>query len=187
MWVTLWSDSTTVLNWLLSPSYRFKVFVGTRVAEIQELTDSDKRRILRMTSPRENLSVTLARKVGPKFLRQTIDHWPEIPSLTSLDQDGELRKSYFCGLSISSPPIPDPQKYLTLPELLKAYIQQVNGAATDIPTPDDYKEAELAVLRQSQYESFPDELSCLRAGKPLPRNSRLLCLAPEFDEDTKLI
>lgn len=40
--VTLWSDSTTVLNWLLSPSCRFKVFVGTRVAEIQELTESDK-------------------------------------------------------------------------------------------------------------------------------------------------
>ncbi len=40
--VTLWSDSTTVLNWLLSSSCRFKVFVGTRVAEIQELTEFDK-------------------------------------------------------------------------------------------------------------------------------------------------
>ncbi len=39
--ITLWSDSTTVLNWLLSQSCRFKVFVGTRVAEIQELTESD--------------------------------------------------------------------------------------------------------------------------------------------------
>ncbi len=35
---TLWTDSTTVLAWLKSESYRFKVFVGTRVAEIQELT-----------------------------------------------------------------------------------------------------------------------------------------------------
>lgn len=35
----LWSDSTTVLTWLRSESCRFKVFVGTRVAEIQELTD----------------------------------------------------------------------------------------------------------------------------------------------------
>lgn len=31
----LWSDSTTVLTWLKSESCRFKVFVGTRVAEIQ--------------------------------------------------------------------------------------------------------------------------------------------------------
>lgn len=36
--VTLWTDSTTVLAWLKSESYRFKLFVGTRIAEIQELT-----------------------------------------------------------------------------------------------------------------------------------------------------
>lgn len=35
----LWSDSTTVLTWLKSESCRFKVFVGTRVTEIQELTE----------------------------------------------------------------------------------------------------------------------------------------------------
>ena len=34
----LWTDSTTVLTWLTSASCRFKVFVGTRVSEIQDLT-----------------------------------------------------------------------------------------------------------------------------------------------------
>ena len=33
--VTLWTDSTTVLSWLTSDSCRYKVFVGTRIAEIQ--------------------------------------------------------------------------------------------------------------------------------------------------------
>lgn len=195
--VTLWSDSTTVLTWLLSQSCRFKVFVGTRVAEIQELTESDN---WRYVPSKENPAddITKGKSLcdigqesrwnkGPKFLRQTTDHWPETPPLTTLDQDGELRKLTFCGLSISSPPTPDPQKYQTLPELLKAYIHHVNGTATHIPTADDYKRAELAVLRQSQTESFPEELSYLRAGKPLPKNSRLLCLAPEFDEDIELI
>lgn len=37
--ITLWTDSTTVLMWVQSESCCFKVFVGTRVAEIQELTD----------------------------------------------------------------------------------------------------------------------------------------------------
>ncbi len=37
--IFLWTDSTTVLTWLKSESCRFKVFVGTRVAEIQDLTD----------------------------------------------------------------------------------------------------------------------------------------------------
>ena len=31
----------TVLTWLQSNSCRFKVFVGTRIAEVQELTGSD--------------------------------------------------------------------------------------------------------------------------------------------------
>lgn len=35
----MWTDSTTMLTWLRSESCRFKVFVGTRIAEIQELTD----------------------------------------------------------------------------------------------------------------------------------------------------
>lgn len=34
----LWSDSTTVLNWIKPDSYRYKIFIGTRVAEIQDLT-----------------------------------------------------------------------------------------------------------------------------------------------------
>ncbi len=32
--ITLWSDSTTLLNWLTSEFCRYKVFVGTRIAEI---------------------------------------------------------------------------------------------------------------------------------------------------------
>lgn len=36
--VVMWTDSTTVLAWITSESCRFKVFVGTRIAEIQELT-----------------------------------------------------------------------------------------------------------------------------------------------------
>lgn len=37
--VILWSDSTTVLHWLKTESCRYKVFLGTCVAEIQNLMD----------------------------------------------------------------------------------------------------------------------------------------------------
>lgn len=37
--ITLSTDSTTVLTWLKSDLCRYKVFVGTRVAKIQDLTD----------------------------------------------------------------------------------------------------------------------------------------------------
>ncbi len=94
--VTLWSDSTTVLNWLLSPSCRFKVFVGTRVAEIQELTEFDKwKYVPTKENPADDITKGKSLRdigqesrwnQGPKFLRQTTDHWPEIPSLRSLNQ-----------------------------------------------------------------------------------------------------
>lgn len=37
--VVYWSDSTTVLSWMKMDSCRYKVFVGTSIAEIQDLTD----------------------------------------------------------------------------------------------------------------------------------------------------
>lgn len=39
--VVSWTDSTTVLTWLKSDSCCFKVFVGARVAEIQDATAGD--------------------------------------------------------------------------------------------------------------------------------------------------
>lgn len=39
--VTLWTDRTTARSRIKSESYRYKVFVGTRISEIQTLTDID--------------------------------------------------------------------------------------------------------------------------------------------------
>ena len=38
---TLWTDSTTVLHWIHSESQQYKIFVGTRIAEIQKLEGTD--------------------------------------------------------------------------------------------------------------------------------------------------
>ena len=38
--VSMWSDSTTVIQWIQSTSCQYKVFVGTRVSEIQDLVGS---------------------------------------------------------------------------------------------------------------------------------------------------
>ncbi len=45
----------------------------------------------------------------------------------------------------------------------------------------------MAALRQVQTDCFAEELLILRSNKPLPKNSRLLCLAPEFDNLSELI
>lgn len=195
--VTLWSDSTTVLTWLLSASCRFKVFVGTRVAEIQELTESDTWRYVQLTDNPAD-AITRGKSLsdltkdsrwnqGPAFLKQTPASWTNMPQLAPLAQDNEQKKATFCGLLTSAPPLLDPYQFHTFQDYLKAIVQFSTESSLPTATAEDYKKAELTALPQIQVESFPDEVLHLESGKPLPSNSRLLCLAPELDSNTHLI
>lgn len=49
------------------------------------------------------------------------------------------------------------------------------------------REAEAALLRACQLQSFPEEVAALKAQKPVPAHSRLDSLAPEWDPLTNMI
>ncbi len=193
--LTLWSDSMTVLLWLLSSSCRYKVFVGTRVAEIQELMPSATWRYIRSEDNPAD-SITRGKRLcdlvtgsqwnqGPSFLKLPPANWPEQPSLPAEEQSNELRQSAFCG-STTVIPLPNPQQYDTLAKFIKACSQQLHGAA-NITCADKQREVEQTVLRQMQTESFPTEMVHLKSGKPVSGTSRLASLSPEFDPTTELI
>ncbi|XP_034539669.1 uncharacterized protein LOC117812820 [Notolabrus celidotus] len=196
-----WTDSTTVLTWLQSDSCRYKVFVGTRVAEIQELSGPASWRYVDSESnPADDITrgKTLSQLAGesrwsqgPPFLQLSANHWPNAPSGEPTEEVEELRKTSFCGLltGADTPTLPDTQQFSTYQELLEATTRSLHGAAniTDHPTADDYNKAELALLRQAQMESFPEDFVLLKSGKAIPTSSRLLTLTPEYDETTDLI
>ncbi|XP_026115567.1 uncharacterized protein LOC113094113 [Carassius auratus] len=193
--VTLWSDSMTVLTWLLSSSCRYKVFVGTRVAEIQELTASATWRYIRSEDNPAD-SITRGKRLcdlvkgsqwnqGPSFLKLPPANWPKLPFSPVEEQSSELRQSVFCG-STTVVPLPNPQQYDTLAEFIKACSQQLHGAAS-ITCADKLREVEQTVLRQMQTESFPTEMVQLKSGKPVSGTSRLASLSPEFDPTSGLI
>ncbi|KAJ8356753.1 hypothetical protein SKAU_G00195470 [Synaphobranchus kaupii] len=50
-----------------------------------------------------------------------------------------------------------------------------------------YREAENLIFRRVQQDSFPEEMSLLKASKPIPSSSRLLTLSPELHEAGDLI
>ncbi|XP_067265288.1 uncharacterized protein [Chanodichthys erythropterus] len=193
--LTLWSDSMTVLTWLLSSSCRYKVFVGTRVAEIQELTASATWHYVQSEdNPADN--ITRGKHLydlgegsqwcqGPTFLRLPPANWPKQPSLPAEEQSNELRQSAFSGMTTVIP-LPNPQQYDTLSELIDACSQQIHGVA-NIACADKRREVELVVLRQTQTESFPTEMVQLKSGKPVSGTSRLASLSPVFDPTTELI
>ncbi|CAM4607621.1 unnamed protein product [Leuciscus chuanchicus] len=181
--VVLWSDSTTVLKWLQSESCRFKVFVGTRVAEIQDLTEGDTWRYVDSAQnpadditrgkPLDTLTPDSRWGQGPTFLWCDPDKWPQSPQIqTEADQGEELKKPLFCGLTTTSPSqLPDAKKFSSFKDLLTATTKTLHGAAPG----------------NVQQDSFPIEYAQLQSGKPVAKSSRLLKLAPEFDHSDKLI
>ncbi len=194
--VILWSDSTTVLTWLKSSSCRYKVFVGIRVAEIQELTvsaswcyvksgDNPADDITRGKFLRD-LSIGSRWSQGPTFLKLPPDSWPGQPSLSLEVQSSELRRSAFCGSVTIATPLPKPEQYDTLSAYLEACGQELHGAAYT-SCADTQREVQLKILCQAQAESFPAELSLMRSGKPVSGTGRLASLSPELDSVTGLI
>ncbi|KAJ8359096.1 hypothetical protein SKAU_G00156210 [Synaphobranchus kaupii] len=197
----LWSDSTTVLTWLHSQSCRYKVFVGARVAEIQELTENCTWRYVdSANNPADDLTrgKTLEALIdpnrwsqGPPFLLQSPEAWPERPSMEALEDTAELRKATFCGVTVTSPTSTsmDDKVYNTWQELMDATAQELNGQtpASSPPTAEEYQQAEMIVLQRAQQQSFPEDYKRLKAGKSVSSGSRLLTLAPEIDKSSDLM
>lgn len=177
--ITLWSDSTTVLHWIKSESCRYKVFVGTRVAEIQNLTNPVQWRYVdTLSNPADDITrgLTLQEMVqdhrwnkGPHFLHLSEREWPSMPSSEVELDTTELRKSAFMGTMSSILPtqLPDPSKFSNWKELLKETASSIHGAA----------DANTTV-------HFP---AALKAGRTLPSDSRLASLSPEYEGATELL
>ncbi len=114
----LWSDSTTVQRWLHSELCRYEVFVRTRVAEIQTLTDVHSWRYVEsIRNPADEITHGLALEEltrphrwprGPDFLYQSTDKWPIMPSRDLEPDKSELKKSAFVAAVSSSPGPPLP-------------------------------------------------------------------------------
>lgn len=201
--ITLWSDSTTVLHWIRSESCHYKVFVGTRVAEIQSLTEvSNWRYVDSANNPADDITRGKTLKElsrphrwhrGPDFLRHAEDRWPTNPSSCPETDDSELKKSSFCGhVAVGTgPQLPDVSQLSTWKDLMRTTACSLHGAAdpsSDSPSEAaDYIKAENLLLKQAQLESFPEEVKALISDRPLPTSSHLGSLSSEYDQETGLL
>lgn len=163
----LWSDSTTVLTWLRADSCRFKVFVGTRVSKIQELTNcQDWRYVNTADNPADDLTrgKTLGElqrpnrwRQGTQFLYQPPGTWPLPPDGPNNDRDQhhlEIKPS-FCGEVGTIRSVPDFSLYGTYQALLDASVQLKHPSNAHVTsTPADYLQVEREILRQAQMDSF---------------------------------
>ncbi|XP_033114100.1 uncharacterized protein LOC117114530 [Anneissia japonica] len=185
-----WSDSTTVLRWLQSESCRFKVFVGTRVSEIQQLThDCEWRYINTTLNPADDITRGMSLKDlsidgrwrdGPAFLKQPCSEWPQETAPEKKEEVAEIRGGVFCGVTQVQTEL-QPESFSQLDDLIKATRESLDGAA-------HLTESIAHILwKRVQIECFRDEVTTLKAGKPLPTSSRLTQLDPFYNTTTGLI
>ncbi len=158
----------TVLEWIQSDSYRYKLFVGTRVSEIQELTDHRSWSYVNTLynpadditrgKPLQSLSELSRWRQGPSFLRQSPEHWPKKPEVTPAEAVSELKSlSCYSIMTIETDPsLPDITQFNTWRELVEATRQGCQGAATSSDVLMTPREAEVVLLRSCQAHSFPD-------------------------------
>ncbi|KAL0151370.1 hypothetical protein M9458_053364 [Cirrhinus mrigala] len=197
----LWTDSTTVLQWLKSESCRYRVFVGNRISEIQEPTSQCSWRYVGSAdNPADDLTKGKSLSYlaspnrwsrGPPFLLLDPQEWPVLPIPEPSDDPTELRKSTFCGV-VASPTTsshPDRWSHSTWLDLLDATSRNLRGDPNSdtVPEAADYRQTEVHVLKHVQQESFPEDYHLLESGKTVKPSSRLVALAPEMDPSHSLI
>ncbi|XDV42693.1 hypothetical protein PO909_011311 [Leuciscus waleckii] len=137
----LWTDSMTVLEWIQSDSCRYKVFVGTRVTEMQELTDhSSWRYVNTQDNPADDITrgktlQSLAEpsrwSQGPPFLKQSPEHWPKRPEVAQSEVVSELKglTCYSVMAVETESNLPDVTQFKTWRELVGATLRACQGAA----------------------------------------------------------
>ncbi len=196
-----WSDSSIVLAWIRTTPNVLKTFVATRIAIIQNLTDSqDWRHVPSQENPADHLSRGLYPNQilesdmwwhGPRFLKTPSSEWPLLPS--KVDTVPELKPLSITAMSVfelNTFPFERFSKCLRLIRAVAFILRFKNNclksASDRVKDPLKIQEFNLAkkhLIKVAQRQSFPDEFSHLIEKRPIANNSKILNLTPFLDSD----
>ena len=186
-----WTDSLTTWHWLMSPSYKWKTYVANRVNAIQDVAkelDVEWRHVPGVSNPADLASrgvppgeLTEFWKQGPEWLVRE-EQWPEPKSLGStLEAVAEARVS---AVQVEAE-TPINWKWERFSEWRRArgvVLRILTLIHKEKTRAELYPLAEAVMYRRIQAECFPEELSALKAGQPLLKNSKLCKMAPFLDQ-----
>ena len=205
--VFMWTDSTTVLQWLNSTE-KLPVFVANRVGEILESTTIDEwHHVLSGDNPADTGTRGISSEalkdsswvIGPSILRTT--DWPFIPDERvinkirlkgpSCDVDNCLETSSSFVTDVTSIKHPEHgfnwERFssFTRYKRVVAFMLRVlpshkhfRGKDLRITDPTELDIAESKLIHLAQMESFPVELKALTAGKPIKNSSKIATYSP---------
>ncbi|XP_057374666.1 uncharacterized protein LOC130695542 [Daphnia carinata] len=199
-----WTDSTTVLSWINSRNCRFNNYVGNRIGEIFETTTPDQWNYVPSASnPADDASRGLDASEftidhrwfsGPSFLRG-LDNWPELQSLPVIDEtDPEIRETAWIGvvqreidgIDLLIDRKSRPQIIFNAVAYLFRFIwnarqRDPNQRRANGLSADEVQMGKSFILQRTQANAYQQEMNCLRAGRPIEKDSKLIKLAPFLD------
>ncbi|XP_063534930.1 uncharacterized protein LOC134744912 [Cydia strobilella] len=171
-----WSDATTVLHWIKNDTRNYKTFVANRLGEIDELTRASE---WRYVSTKLNIADTATREVydetifqnewfnGPTFLYGEESTWPQ--DLVEQDVNvSNLERVTLVQEPAQNSPLPDPHRFsswLRLKRATAAVLKFVNKwkKLTSEEDCETMERAERLILKQSQRESFGQDIVAIKA------------------------
>ena len=205
--VYLWTDSTTVLQWLNSTE-QLPVFVANGVGEILESTSIDEwHHVLSGSNSADIVTRGIFSEafedsswvIGPSILRTT--DWPFIPDervinkislkVPPCDVDNCLETSSSFVNDVTSIKHPDHgfnwerfssfTRYRRVVAFMLRMLpshKHFHGNDFQMTDPTELDVAERKLIHLAQMESFPVELKTLTAGKPIKNSSKIATYSP---------
>jgi hypothetical protein len=197
-----WTDSSIVLSWIAAPPNTWNIFVANRVSEIQSLSGLNEwRHISTKYNPADIVSRGMSSNQlktndlwwhGPEWLRLPENKWPK--SSVNFDSENipEKRKStnkiLFANVK-GDEFLTNFSKFIKLQRVV-AFIKRVahncrnkNSKLTGPLTASELNDAQIAIIKLIQRDSFKPELKALSENKYVKRQSCLYLLNPILDED----
>ncbi|XP_062707485.1 uncharacterized protein LOC134288006 [Aedes albopictus] len=206
-----WSDSATVLSWLRADNRRYKQFVACRIGELLTITDvGNWRWVPTKQNPADlatkwgngpNLTANSVWFRGPGFLQLSEDEWP-VQKTSTPSTEEELRPCYAHKVTSIPVRLVELERFSQLTRAtravayvlrfignLKRKVTQQEGFVGPLSS-EELVRAECLLIRETQWQSFPDEMVVLVRNRSKPRteqeslgkSSALYQLCPVLDE-----
>jgi hypothetical protein len=200
----IWSDSTTVVQWIRNSSARHPQFIANRIAEILDLTKpSQWHHIPGKVNTADDGSHGLAANMltescrwlnGPAFLLLPREMWPELSiehSVWAGEIDTSSQASEVCDAGTTA--LIEVERYSSWNRLwhviawLKRFVRNCRGTKSDRKlgtlSVNEKVEAENHLIRMLQEALFAKEIKALQNGMDIPCLSPLRKLVPFLDSD----
>ena len=186
--VVMWTDSETVLKWILDTKTRFKTFIHNRLATIHELTSVDEWRYVPTAfNPADDLSHGLEPGdekwkrylSGPEFLQRSESEWPEQRYLNNRKTEAVINALVNERATINDKPVFDwalkiaekrsewCQKVRRIAMLMKFIMTWKENRKGNIPVTKyvpslgDMQKAQNCLIKGMQPKAFPKEVEMI--------------------------